>query len=85
MGFYEINIARNTDTYSEVLCGQTRSCTIDLRRNTQEAARVFRSLLSFSRRKLEKKINFFMVTEQFRPVNTPKNLTDLVCCVDAES
>ena len=47
VGSDEIHIVRNTDTYSEVLCRQTYSCTIDLRKKHTNSSSGFQIIVTF--------------------------------------
>ena len=67
----EINIVRNTDTYSEVLGQHTHCCTIDLRKKHTSNSSGFQIIVILFKKESKKKNQFYMVTETFRPVNTP--------------
>jgi hypothetical protein len=84
MGFDQINIVRNTDTYSEVLCRQTHSCTIDLRKKHTSSSSGFQIIVIFFKKKTWRKIRFLMSKKSLGLLTHQINLTDLVCCGDAE-
>jgi hypothetical protein len=80
----EINIVRNTNTYSEVLCLQTHSCTLELWKKHISSSSGFQIIFIIFNKTTWRKISFLWSQKGLGLLTRQINLTNLVYCVDAE-